>query len=301
MDLWSLRVLDTVVSVGTISGAAAIVRRTQPQVSRIIKNLEAELGFALFVRQGRRLSPTPNCATILQHGRAILDGFSAMDNLARSLRTQVQPGLHVIGPPYAFHGLMPLIVAQLRKEMPEVPLTVTGLHRDENGRWIMPSSFDVGIAVLPFDQPGMVQQPIGPLGVGVIMPADHPLKDRPELTARDFGDYPFVALRQAAPLRRRMDRLFEAAEVRPNIAITVPDSTSALRMVMEGVGIAVGDPLSARVIGGDKVRYVPFRGMQESPLGLFWPAGSPQHPARARFSELARQLVTSGAQLTRSG
>ncbi|KQT46944.1 hypothetical protein ASG47_10070 [Devosia sp. Leaf420] len=291
MDLWALRVLDAVVTAGTISGAAEIVRRTQPQISRIVRDLEAKLGFELFFRIGRRLSPTPNCLVYLEESRDILDRVAALDITARQLRAQQQPDLHIVAPPYAFHGLLPPVVAQLRAEMPNVPLTVSGLHRQDDGKWMMPSGFNVGLAVLPFDLPEVIQQSVGTFGAAVILPRGHALSGRAVLTVRDIDQHPFVALRQAAPLRRQLDRLFEAEGIRPNIAMTVPDSTSALRMVMEGVGLTVGDIFSARSIGGAQVEIIRFEGLQPGQLGVFWPNTSASHPARTRFLEICTELL----------
>ncbi len=286
MDLWALRVLDAVVTAGTISEAAEIVGRSQPQISRIVRDLETELGFELFFRIGRRLSPTPNCLVFLNEGREILDRMTALGTTVRKLRAQQQPALHIVAPLYAFHGLLPPIVAALRAEMPEIPLTVSGLHRDDDGNWIVPSGFNVGLAVLPIDLRDVVQQPVGQFELAVIVPAGHALAERKSATIRDLGDYPLIALRQAAPLRRHMDRMFETAGIVPNIVMTVPDSTSALRMVMEGVGIAVGDAFSAQSVGGSRVQLVRFEGATPGHLGVFWPNNSPNHKARSRFIEL---------------
>lgn len=286
MDLWALRVLDAVVTAGTISGAAEIVGRSQPQISRIVRDLETELGFELFFRIGRRLSPTPNCLVVLNEGRDILDRMTSLSTRVRELRALQQPGLHIVAPPYAFHGLLPPIVAELRVEMPEVPLTVSGLHRDDDGNWIVPSGFNVGLAVLPFDLRDVVQQPVGLFELAVVVPVGHALANRKSATIKDVGNYPLIALRQAAPLRRHMDRMFETAGITPNIVMTVPDSTFALRMVMEGAGIAVGDALSARSVGGTRVQLVKFEGATPFQLGVFWPNNLPIHAARSRFIEL---------------
>jgi DNA-binding transcriptional LysR family regulator len=43
---------------GTVTAAALRLHRTQPQVSRLIGTLEEELGFKVFSRHKRRLTPT---------------------------------------------------------------------------------------------------------------------------------------------------------------------------------------------------------------------------------------------------
>ncbi|CAM3148072.1 regulatory helix-turn-helix protein, lysR family [Paracoccus aminovorans] len=48
-----------IIESGSVTAAAELLFLTQPSVSRLLADLEAELGFALFARIGRSLTPTP--------------------------------------------------------------------------------------------------------------------------------------------------------------------------------------------------------------------------------------------------
>ena len=54
-----LSAFRTVMQTGTVTGAAGVMLRTQPQVSRMISGLERELNLKLFQREGRRLIRRP--------------------------------------------------------------------------------------------------------------------------------------------------------------------------------------------------------------------------------------------------
>jgi len=72
----SLRQITTfreVMRSGSISQAARTVMRTQPAVSSMVATLEDELGFALFVREHGKLTPTPEAHFFLEECEAILD------------------------------------------------------------------------------------------------------------------------------------------------------------------------------------------------------------------------------------
>ena len=58
MDLRLLHYFLAVCETGTLHGAAAVVHVAQPSLSRQIRRLEQELGFALFDRTTRGLSLT---------------------------------------------------------------------------------------------------------------------------------------------------------------------------------------------------------------------------------------------------
>lgn len=59
LDLASLRSFSTVAEVGGVTRAAGFLNPTQSAVSMQIRRPEASLGLALFLRCGRRQTPTP--------------------------------------------------------------------------------------------------------------------------------------------------------------------------------------------------------------------------------------------------
>ena len=59
-DLRQLEAFAAVISTGSVTGAAKVIGKSQPVVSRLIQELESDLGFDLFTRYGRRITPTEN-------------------------------------------------------------------------------------------------------------------------------------------------------------------------------------------------------------------------------------------------
>src|SRR5438132_7127360 len=70
-SLEQLRVLVEVADSGSFSAAGRRLGRSQPVVSYAIANLEAELGFALFVRGKRRPVLTERGAVVLDYARRL--------------------------------------------------------------------------------------------------------------------------------------------------------------------------------------------------------------------------------------
>ena len=69
--LEQLRVLAVVAETGSFSAAAKRLRRSQPTISYIIANLEAQTGFSLFERSGRRPGLTGDGEALLVHARRL--------------------------------------------------------------------------------------------------------------------------------------------------------------------------------------------------------------------------------------
>ena len=61
LDLSALRIFLEVYRTGSITAAADKLDMTQPGVSTAIKRLQNQIGAALFVRQGRSITPRLCC------------------------------------------------------------------------------------------------------------------------------------------------------------------------------------------------------------------------------------------------
>src|SRR5262247_1720520 len=90
MKLNDLHVLMTVVQVGSMRKAAAVLNTTQPTISRLISELEHTVGTPLLERHRSGIEPT-------ESGRALLDGGTAMFDELRHAVTRIE----TLADPYA--------------------------------------------------------------------------------------------------------------------------------------------------------------------------------------------------------
>lgn len=108
-----------------ITQAANALLSSQPNVTRAIKNLEAELRCTLFVRTNRGVTLTPEGEKLYAH---IAVAFEHIENaeLELSLDKSLQRGLVSIGASeVALHSLLLPVLKEFRKLYPNVRLRVT--------------------------------------------------------------------------------------------------------------------------------------------------------------------------------
>ena len=85
MDLVSLDIFRTVAEEGSVTGAARRLDRVQSNVTTRLRQLEADLGVALFSRDGRRM-------TLTHEGRVLLDYAHRLQSLVAEARAALVPG-----------------------------------------------------------------------------------------------------------------------------------------------------------------------------------------------------------------
>ncbi len=78
LDLNLLRLLDAVLTEGSVSRAARVLRLSQPAVSQGLQRARDAFGDPLLARHGNRLLPTPRARALQPELRAVLDRIGAL-------------------------------------------------------------------------------------------------------------------------------------------------------------------------------------------------------------------------------
>jgi DNA-binding transcriptional LysR family regulator len=251
-----LRAFVAVCQHGTVTAAAESIHRTQPQVSRLISELEAELGFALFVREGRRLTPTIRGVRFFEEARRTLASFDDIERVASELRVERDAPVRVLAPPHAVHTVIPPAIARVRKKHPELHVQIEIITRSSIGTWSAYQPFDIGIAALPFDLPWIRKEPLVRTKMLLLVPIKHPLANAERVTVADTAKYPLVTLQPSSFARQQMDEQFRLLGIAPEIVCETQSVMSACQMVACGIGLTPVDPLLMTAVGLTGVKAV---------------------------------------------
>ena len=125
MKLHQLRYLAAVAQTGlNITAAAEKLHTSQPGVSKQIKLLEDELGFQIFVRDGRNLARvTPAGQQVIDRAIRILREVQNIKRLSEELKDEARGTLSIATTHTQARYVLPEVIKQFRDKYPEV-----GLH-----------------------------------------------------------------------------------------------------------------------------------------------------------------------------
>ncbi|MGR3479950.1 LysR family transcriptional regulator [Salipiger marinus] len=144
-----IRVFLTVVAQGSFAGAARRLRMTPASITRIIAQLEADLGQQLLLRTTRQVSLTGAGAMVAARYRPVIEEF---DRVTEEVTRTTRPdrGRLAINAPMSFGmRLMPGLVASFRLAYPNIALDV---HLTDALVDILDASCDLAIRIS--DPPG---------------------------------------------------------------------------------------------------------------------------------------------------
>jgi DNA-binding transcriptional LysR family regulator len=96
LSLSQLRVLDALVSAGSLQAAAARLNRTHPTLHTSLNKMEQALGFRLFDRSGYRLELTTEGAAFLSRARRVLAEMTDLQTYAARMAAGEESELRVV-------------------------------------------------------------------------------------------------------------------------------------------------------------------------------------------------------------
>ncbi|MFE4668102.1 LysR family transcriptional regulator [Streptomyces sp. NPDC056716] len=198
IDLRLMRYVIAVAETGSFQGAAERLHMAQPPLSRQIRQLEKELGVALFHRRPTR--PTHAGLAFVASAREALDAAERTVAVTRQAARTATGTVRVGYGPMSAHAEMPQLVAALAGDHPEVVLETQEAWDTELLEGLRDGEFD---AVLGRHLPvpdGCAAVPLRTEEYVVVVHASHRLAGRHAVALRDLrGDtFRFLA-RDLAP------------------------------------------------------------------------------------------------------
>lgn len=245
MTLTELRYIVAVARERHFGRAAKACFVSQPTLSVAIKKLESELGVAIFERGSNDISLSPIGERIVQQAQQTLESADSIKQLAQHGKNQLSGPLrigtiHTIGP-YLYPELIPL----LRKTAPEMPLIVEENYTSVLSEKLKHGELDVIIIVLPYDEPGIVTQPLYDEPFVILLPTSHPLTSHKTINAKLLEDENVLLLGKGHCFRDQVLNACPACIPSPEIINGLPhtiegSSLETIRhMVVSGLGITV--------------------------------------------------------------
>ncbi|MCK2088964.1 LysR substrate-binding domain-containing protein [Thauera aromatica] len=174
MTLTDLRYLVALAHERHFGRAAEKCHVSQPTLSVAIKKVEDELGIQLFERSATEVKITETGRRIVAQAEKVLMEASQIqeiaaagkDPLAGPLRVGV---IYTIGP-----YLLPRLIPRVHQLAPKMPLIIQENYTARLAEALKRGELDVIVISLPFDEAGVVAQPVYDEPFRVLMPAEHP-------------------------------------------------------------------------------------------------------------------------------
>lgn len=186
MTLTELRYIVAVARERHFGRAAEKCFVSQPTLSVAVRKLEEELGIPLFERGTGEVMITSLGKQIIEQAQRVLEEAAAIKEMARQGHNQLGSPLrigaiHTVGP-YLFPSLIPV----LHERAPNMPLVVEENYTAGLTERLRRGELDAILIALPFEESGLVTQPLYEEPFVVVLSSSHPWTQRNEIRAQDL-------------------------------------------------------------------------------------------------------------------
>ncbi|UVC10948.1 LysR family transcriptional regulator [Rhizobium sp. TH2] len=297
---FTLRQLQYFIAVaenGTVSGAAQALSISQSSVTEAVKELESDLGVALFERHSRGLTITHDGHQFLRHAQNILSQVSDARRTFADKKDEMSGSLNLGVTSLVAGYVLSDLLRRYRRAYPGVDVTAI----EDNGSYLehLLIGGELDIAVMTIsnlrDRMALQAEIIETSPYRLWLPLGHKLGGADIISVKDIAQEPLIML-TVDEIEENTGKLLTALGAKPHVAFRTRSVEAVRSLVATGAGIALLPDLVYRPwsLEGDRIESRDVSGaLPVVQVGLVWRRGS-SLPASAkeflRVAETARAV-----------
>lgn len=273
IKLEMLRTFVAVAHAGELAQASRALGRTPSAVSMTLKQVQDELGTALF-ETDRKASLTKAGEVILAEAERAIYNFdhslSTIKNYARADFGFVR----IAAVPSAASIILPMAIKALMATKPGLHIDLSDMDSSSVIAELVQGRIDVGIASGGNERQGIVSELLWEDKFELVMSLDHPLAHRRDLSLGDIANEVFISNGLCVSID-----LPELQKLIVGSSLSVRNTTSLISIIRQGLGVSILPSLVAKQVGGGVI-FVPLKDLTLTRrLDILTTSDEPKTPA----------------------
>ena len=287
MDIKKLELFADVAETRNFTRSGDRMGYTQSGVSHILKFLETEIGFPLFVRTKQGVHLTRNAERLLPLVHTLL---SANENLSQTIHDVcgVNSGSLVIASfaSISIHWL-PQIIRRFQELYPGITISLMEGGTDEIVDWVANNQADFGFMsqrnTRGLEWISLCEDPLM-----AILPRDYPVPEDNRFPIEEFHQQHFII--SAMGTDYDVHHSLDSSNVKPNTHFTSKDDHAIISMIANHLGISI---LPQLVVQGyeEQVQAYALHPYYARNLGIAVKSWQGLSPAAKKFLRLTQEIV----------
>jgi DNA-binding transcriptional LysR family regulator len=277
MEPRQLEAFSAVMSTGSVTSAARLLTRSQPAITRLVQELEAEIGYPLFTRNGPRVTPTAAGFLLHEDAQRALAGLREIHMRAAEIARGDPAPLLLAATSALAVGLLPQALRRVEQASAPVPIRLRTAAPEQVLHAVLSGAVQLGVCSLPLAHRGLHVHWIGQLACVAVLPQGDPLAAHATVPLAALAQRRLITMSNPFRLRHRLDAELAQAGRLPDrraALIETNSSINAQALVRAGLGVAVLEPLTAHgaPLAGLVVRPI------DTDIPFFFGVITPQSP-----------------------
>lgn len=274
---------------GTVSKAAEIMHITQPAVSRLLGDFEYSVGFPLFDRDKRNLTPTKDCHTLFKEVERTFAGLDHIALTANQIRNMQTGRLNIATMPMLSTHFLPDVIANFETAHPGISINLTHWAREQTIDWMLSQQYDLGFVTLPVNDNALSVEPFPGSEAFCILPRGHSLSSKDVIEAKDIQNEKFISLTRGIHFRHVVDQVFQKHNVQVKSTLEVSSTSIVCELVARGLGISIIGLSTINEYTNSNIIARPFRPLIPYKLGMIFPKQHSMSKIARAFADTAHE------------
>jgi LysR family cyn operon transcriptional activator len=297
MELRHLRYFKALADCMNFTRAAERVHVTQSTLSHQIRQLEDELGVALFERTGKRVTLTAAGEMFLEYSvealGAIDRGITAINVVAKDVISELRAGVTQT----SNRVLVPQCLARFMEQHPGVRVSLEEMPAERINAELRAGTLDLGVSYRPGNATDIAFEPLYDEEMVLVVSPEHHLAGRKRVRMAELSGQRLALLHKGFTTRQLLERCFAECGAAPLVVAEFNTINPMVELVSRT------DTATIIALGHDLRRSDVHAIQLESPTpirttGILWASGAERAPLHVKaFKALLRQEAARRAPL----
>lgn len=287
MDINKFILFADVASTRNFTKSGEHMGYTQPGVSHVLKSMEEELGFSLFLRTRKGVTLTPNAETILPIIRELVAVNEQLEQTVSNINGLNTGHLTISTFASISRSWLPKIIHEFKQRYPGIEIELLEGGTDDIVAWVESSQADLGFLSKKHTS-SLKWIPLYEDPLMAILPKDYPIQNRTALPIKEIENHPFII--SAEGVDYDVHEAIKKSNIKPDIRYSSTDDHTVIAMVANHLGVSI---LPNLVIGTAKkqITALPLEPFFSRKLGIATKADYKPSPAARRFIQCVQDLL----------
>ncbi|TKT78338.1 LysR substrate-binding domain-containing protein [Aquamicrobium sp. LC103] len=286
LNVRQLEAFRAVMLTGSMTGGGRLLSISQPAVTRLIRELEAELKLTLFLREGTHIIPTREGKELYREVERHFVSTERIRESADAIREFNGGQLRVASILALSTSCIPRTVERFLRDYPSMAISIHSGASLDIIDLVVNGSVDIGFVAIPPGRNDLIHEDLPVSEAVCLVPRRHPLAAKHVIGPADLDGQDFIGLGQSSLMRLELNALFQLANSHPRVRVESLFSSTVARYVNSGIGIGLVDPLAVALADQNKVVVRKFVPTIRYGLSIVYPRRVERSPALRDFTNV---------------
>lgn len=258
MDIKELEIFHTIAQERSIKGASKMLYMTPQGISKVVKNLEAELECRLFLRSSQGMALTESGERLLSYAeREIMEYYNMKKDILH-----IEQCKNRLVDLLSAYGILRLVtpdcITAFRAAHPEIDFQYREYPDLQAERLFAEKEGNVAFSIGKFDETAYDVVPLETFSIKLLVNERHPLSRRESVAIKDIEGEPLYIESSQFVIYHLIVGKCRAAGFEPNVVFETSGFSLCHKMVKAGKGISVTVDFVYDDMKGSGMKLIPF-------------------------------------------